>query len=149
MQVREVFDSQSSERRQRRVAEDPSFRDPCSWDDDPTEAESPIRRRPDRCDGDTEDLTRILGVTTEDLARLIRRELRKGDIIGVTFLVDGNAVIFTGRYRALEGYVLVVENLFIDHTFSFIPLSDITSIEIGCGLRQADDPVRLPGGPLV
>jgi|GEM_PF-6878165 len=112
-------------------------------------------RRPDtdRCpdrrpDTDAVESAVLHSGVVQSLARLIRRELRKGDIIGVTFLVEGTAVVFVGQYQALEGYVLVVKNLFIDHTTSFVPLSDIASIEIGCGLRQAAEPIRLPGEPV-
>jgi len=141
MQVREVFDSQSPERRQRRAV-DPSFRDPCSWDDDREDAVSPIRRRPvdnvlpDERRRPISDTT-VCSCCTESLARLIRREFRRGDPIGITFVEQGVATVFVGIFLDLSGTVLVIRDLFLDDLISFIPLCDISSIEAGCALSNS------------
>lgn len=79
---------------------------------------------------------------TESLARLIRCEFRRGDTIGLTFIAQGTAFIFVGTFQALAGTVLVVSNLFVENTTSFIPLCDISSVEVGISAAQAT------GGPL-
>lgn len=83
-----------------------------------------------------EDVT-VCSCCVEDLAKLIRCEFRRGDPIGITFIGDQYAIIFVGIFLALEGVVLVVKDLFLDRTISFIPLCDIASIEMGCALEEA------------
>jgi len=83
--------------------------------------------------------TTVCSCCTESLARLIRREFRRGDPIGITFVEQGVATIFLGMFLDLSGTVLVVNDLFLEDTVSFIPLCDISSIEMGCALVNASD----------
>jgi len=81
---------------------------------------------------------------TENLARLIKCEFRRGEPIGVTLLEDGVATIFVGIFLALEGTVLVCSDLFLDDTISFIPLCSVASVEMGCALaNNTGSPMRI------
>lgn len=91
--------------------------------------ESIDRRRP------SNDIT-TCNCCTENLARLIKCEFRRGDPIGITFVGEGSAFIFVGVFLALEGTILVISDLFIDKTISFIPLCSVDSIEMGCALAN-------------
>ena len=81
--------------------------------------------------------TTVCSCCTESLARLIRREFRRGDPIGVTFVEQGVATVFVGIFLDLSGTVLVIRDLFLDDLISFIPLCDISSIEAGCALSNS------------
>lgn len=74
---------------------------------------------------------------TEDLSKLIRDNFDRGDIIGLTFIDQGKAAIITGIFIRMVGSVVVVRDLFIEDTFSFVPLCDISSVEKGIPERYA------------
>lgn len=81
---------------------------------------------------------------TESLAKLIRRELRRGDPIGITYVENGVATIFVGIFLDLVGSVVVVRDLFLDDLISFVSLCGVSSVEIGCALSDSDNsPLRI------
>ncbi len=68
---------------------------------------------------------------TQTLAKMIKANFEKGDIIGLTFINEGTAAIAQGIFMAVIETVVVVKDLLLEGTMSFIPLSDVNSIEKG------------------
>lgn len=65
------------------------------------------------------------------LTKLICKNFDEGDIIGITFIEGGVASIATGTFVKVADGVVVVDDLLLDDTTSFIPLCDVSSIEKG------------------
>lgn len=76
---------------------------------------------------------------TESLRKLICTNFKKGDIIGLTFIEQGVASIATGRFIKIDGGVVVVKDLLLDDTTSFVPLCDVSSVEKGITTTQASN----------
>ena len=90
-----------------------------------------------RCGREEDNLVEVLA-----LARLIRREFRKGDPIGITFV--GTPFLFFGIFKDIVGDVLVIKNLFYEDTISFVPLEEVASVTAGiCPRYMTDGPVPL------
>lgn len=75
--------------------------------------------------------------STSALMRLIRTNFKKGDIIGLTFIYEGVASIATGIFEKIVGGVVVVNDLLLEDTTSYIPLYDVSSVEKGIIETQA------------
>ena len=86
----------------------------------------------------------ICNCCTESLRKLIRENFKKGDIIGLTFIEEGVASIAVGTFvKVLEGAV-VVEDLLLEDTTSFVPLCDLSSVEKGIPETQAvNSPIKI------
>lgn len=74
---------------------------------------------------------------TKSLKKLIHANFENGDIIGLTFIYEGMASIATGRFVKVVGAVVVVKDLLLEDTTSFVPLCDISSVEKGIIATQA------------
>jgi hypothetical protein len=74
------------------------------------------------------------------LARLIRCEFRKGDPIGITF--EDLPFLFVGIFKDIVGDVLVIKDLFLEDTISFVPLDELSSVTAGICPRY------IPEGPM-
>lgn len=88
------------------------------------------------CRDTVDNVTTVCTCCTESLAKLIRCEFRRGDTIGLTYIDQGVASIATGVFQALAGYVVVVNDLLVAGTTSFVPLCDISSVELGLPAAQ-------------
>ncbi len=73
----------------------------------------------------------ITSSCTYVLSKLIRANFSCGDIIGLTFIEDGVASIATGIFQKIVGPVVVVKDLLLEDTTSFVPLCDVSSVEKG------------------
>ncbi|WP_105618156.1 hypothetical protein [Vallitalea okinawensis] len=73
----------------------------------------------------------ICNCCTESLSRLICEEFKCGDIIGLTFIESGVASIATGRFVDVVGAVVIINDLLLEDTTSYIPLCDVSSVEKG------------------
>lgn len=67
----------------------------------------------------------------ETLSKFICYNFDEGDIIGLTFVGEGVASIAIGVFVKIFDGVVVVRDLFIEDTTSFIPLCDVSSVEKG------------------
>ena len=76
---------------------------------------------------------------TEALRKLICSNFEKCDIIGLTFIEQGVASIATGMFVSVVGGVVVVKNLLLEDTTSFVPLCDVSSVEKGITETQASN----------
>lgn len=80
---------------------------------------------------------------TATLSKIIRKEFKKGDIIGITFIEQGTASIASGFFQKIIGTVVVVKDLLVENTTSFVPLCDVDSIEKGLTLDQCKPTIKV------
>lgn len=73
----------------------------------------------------------VCNCCTESLTKLIKCNFEYGDIIGLTFIESGVASIATGTFVKVVCGVVVVKDLLLEDTTSFIPLCDVSSVEKG------------------
>ncbi|WP_432401393.1 hypothetical protein [Wukongibacter sp. M2B1] len=76
---------------------------------------------------------------TEALSKLIRRNFEVGDIIGLTFIEQGVASIATGIFQKVVDGVVVVKDLLLEDTISYVQLCDVSSVEKGIIETQASE----------
>lgn len=65
------------------------------------------------------------------LTKLIEKHFEEGDIIGITFIDEGVASIATGVFVDVCNGVVIIDDLLLEDTTSFIPLCDVSSVEKG------------------
>ncbi|MCG8400071.1 MAG: hypothetical protein MJA84_00575 [Firmicutes bacterium] len=80
----------------------------------------------------------ICDCCVEGLEKQIRENFCKNENIGVTFIGDQVAFIFVGRFVDVKNAVLIVKDIFVPDTTSFLPLCDIASVEKGIDAAQAN-----------
>lgn len=85
----------------------------------------------------------ICNCCVEGLEKQIRENFKKNENIGVTFIGNQVAFIFVGRFVEVKNAVLVVKDIFVPDTLSFLPLCDIASIEKGIALDGNSNPIRI------
>ncbi|MCG8515624.1 MAG: hypothetical protein MI740_15900 [Halanaerobiales bacterium] len=77
------------------------------------------------------------------LEKQIRKNFEPGDTIGVTFIGDQVAFIFVGIFVDVCNAVLIVDDIFVEDTTSYLPLCDIASVEKGISLDQHVSPITI------
>lgn len=85
----------------------------------------------------------ICNCCIEGLEKQIKENFKKNENIGVTFIGDQVAFIFVGKFVAVKNAVLIVKDIFVPETTSFLPLCDIASVEKGILLEGKSNPIRI------
>lgn len=85
----------------------------------------------------------ICDCCVEGLEKQIRANFTQDENIGVTFIGDQVAFIFVGRFVEVCNAVLIVEDIFLPETTSYLPLCDIASVEKGIDLQEISNPITI------
>lgn len=79
----------------------------------------------------------------DTLTKLIRKVFRCGDVIGLTFIETGVASIATGIFQEVLDGVVIVKDLLLPDTTSFVSLCDVNSVEKGIVPDQSGSPMSV------